>query len=218
MSNTTDYLFERAGSIIQRLPEVRDDGRKYEMADDGGVELEVGEFMHGLVRIIKPNRVLTTGIYTGISDMYVAQALKENGYGKITALEFEPTHLNRARDLWHKTDVISVIDSQLISSLDFQPEGAYELFFLDTEPDIRFKELVKFYPYLAPGGFVFLHDLHHHLGQETIPGQVENWPWGKMPDEINNWIKTGELKPWHFPNPRGLAGFQKRKDGDYEPK
>lgn len=216
MNNITNYLFEKAQGLIKRQPEVRDDGKGYEMADDGGVELEVGEFMYGLVRLLKPHNVLTTGVYTGISDMYIAQGLKDNGYGKSTAIEFEPVHLNRARELWKRVDILNQIDSHLLSSLEFQPTGMYQLMFLDTEPDIRFKELVKFFPHLEPGGFVFLHDLHHHLGQQTIPGQVENWPWGKLPQEIVNWLMLRELKPWYFPNPRGLTGFQKRKEGDYE--
>lgn len=214
--NVTDHLFDLANGIIKRNPEVRDDGKGYEMADDGGVELEVGEFMYGLVRILKPKRVLSTGIYTGVSDMYIAQGLKDNGYGKTTALEFEPIHLKRARELWKLTQVEDQIESLLTPSLDFQPTGEYELMFLDTEPDIRFKELVKFYPHLSPGGFVFLHDLHHHLGQETIPGQAPCWPWGELPEEIKKWIKDTDLKPWYFPNPRGLTGFQKYKNGDYE--
>lgn len=202
--------------MIKLQPEVRDDGRGFFMFDDGATEVETSEFLYGVTRILKPQRVLTTGIYTGISDMYIAQGLKDNGYGKSTALEFEPQHLNRARELWKRTRVEDWIDSRLISSLDFQPEGMYQLMFLDTEPDIRFKELVKFYDHLEPGGFVLLHDLHHHLGQETIPGQVENWPWGKLPSEIVNWIDRGELRPWYFPNPRGMSGFQKKKEGDWE--
>lgn len=46
------------------------------MQDDGGVEIETGEFLWGLTRILKPKHVLTTGVYTGISDMYIAQGLK----------------------------------------------------------------------------------------------------------------------------------------------
>ena len=214
--NTTNYLFDKAGTLIKRQPEVRDNEEKgYEMADDGGVEIEVGEFLYGLIRLLKPTRVLTTGIYTGISDMYIAQGLKDNNYGVSTALEIDETHLERAKKLWEKVGVSEYIFPQHMKSLDFEPYGVYQFMFLDTEPHLRFHELVKFYEYLEPGGFVFLHDLHNHLGQETIPGQEPFWPWGELPKEIKEWIKNGDLKPWYFPNPRGMTGFQKKKDTDY---
>lgn len=213
--SVTDYLFEKAGGLIHNLPEVRDDGRGYRMVDDGAVEVEVGEFLHGLTRLLKPMRVLTTGIYTGISDMYIAQGLKDNGYGMSTALEFEVQHFNRAVELWKQTQVRDYISPILTSSLEFSPVGEYDLMFLDSEPDIRFAELVKFYPHLSPGGFVFIHDLHHHLGQEQIPGHEFAWPYGPLPQEIKDWMTAGDLVPWYFPNPRGLTGFRKAKKGDY---
>lgn len=215
MSNITDYLFDRAGGLITRQPEIRDEGKGYEMADTGGVELEVGEFLYGLVRLIKPQKVLSTGIYTGVSDMYIAQGLKDNGYGRTDALEIDQSHIDRAIDLWTRTDVASYITPFRMPSLDFEAIDEYDLFFLDSEPYLRFAELVKFYDKLKPGGFVFMHDLHHHLGQETIPDHEPYWPWGELPQQIKNWMKDGDLKPWYFPNPRGMSGWQKVKQGDY---
>jgi predicted O-methyltransferase YrrM len=217
MSLLTEKLVADSQGMLTVAPEVRDnEGKGFLMFDDGGVEVEVGEFLYGLTRLIKPKRVLTTGIYTGISDMYIGQGLKDNGYGESTALEFDATHLNRAMELWGRVGMGNYVKPRLMKSLDFQAEGTYQLLFLDTEPDLRFAELIKFYPHLESGGFVFIHDLHHHLGQEVIEGHEPYWPWGKLPEEIREWLRRGDLKPWHFPNPRGLVGFQKKKEGDYE--
>ena len=222
ISLLTKSLIDKSEGIITIQPEVRDnENHGYLMFDDGGVEVEVGEFIYGLTKILKPHRALTTGIYTGISDMYISQAMIENGYGHITALEFEIAHKERAEKLWLKTGTAKNIDAMLTDSRKFQPNGVYELMFLDTEPQQRFQELINFYPYLAEGGFVFMHDLANHMGQETIEGHEANWPWGKLPDEIVNWVKTGELIPWYFPNPRGLVGLRKKMKGlkpDYESK
>ena len=86
--------------------------------------------------------------------------------------------------------------------------------FLDSEPHLRFHELVKFYPNLEEGGFVLIHDLHNHLGQETIPDHEPFWPWTALPEEIKSWLKNRELTPWYFPNPRGMTAFQKRRNGE----
>ncbi|HEX8965493.1 MAG TPA: class I SAM-dependent methyltransferase [Patescibacteria group bacterium] len=217
--NVTDYLVEKSGGMLNPVKEVRDDGREYKMQDDGGVELEVGEFLYGLTKLLKPQRVLTTGIYTGISDMYIAQALKENGFGNSTALEFEVSHLNRARELWKRVDVNHIIDSRLTPSLDFKSEGLYQLMFLDTEPNLRFHELVRFFPHLDEGGYVFIHDAPRNLTQGNVNPdhpEIESWPFGNLPEEIKQWVREDKLRPIHFPNPRGLVGFYRPHKDDYQ--
>lgn len=215
--SVTKELFELAQGMITKSPEVLDnEDRRYEMVDTGAVEVEVGEFLYGLTRLIKPIQVLTTGVFTGVSDMYIAKGLLDNGYGYTTALEIEQTHLDRARELWKKTQVIDHIQSQRIPSLDFQPkdDDFYQLMFLDSEPHLRFAELVKFYDHLTPGGFVLIHDLHNHLSQQPNEEHGFGSPFGRLPIELDHWIMDGSLKPWYFPNPRGMVGFQKRKGGE----
>lgn len=217
--NITDYLFEKASGLIKRFPEVRDDGRGFEMADDGGVELETGEFLYGLVRVIKPTNVLTTGVYTGISDMYVAQALKDNKFGQSQAIEFEKRHLDRAVELWKRVGVKEQIEEHLMSSLDFEPSRQYQFMFLDTEPQIRFKELIKFFPYLDEGGYVGIHDLHRHMGQNANnpdhPSEP-HWPWGEVLPEMKQLVAEKKLVPMHFPTPRGLTFFYKPHREDFK--
>lgn len=190
----------------------------YEAYDSGAVEVEVAEFLYGFTRIIKPQRVLTTGIYTGVSDAYIAQGLKENGFGKITALEIEPQHLNRAKELWQKIEVSEYIDPILASSLEFQPTGLYQLMMLDSEPGIRWKELERFYSRLEPGGYVFLHDLPRGFCKGNINPdhpEFQDWPWGPVPETIKTLLKNQDLLPFHLPNPREMCGFYKKSSGDY---
>lgn len=221
ISLLTETLVKDSQGMLTLKPEVCDnENNGFLMFDDGGVEIEVGEFLYGLTRIIKPKRVLTTGIYTGISDMYIAQGLKDNANGGfITALEIENQHLERAKELWLKVKTSGVINPFLMNSLDFKSNTTYQLMFLDTEPQIRFQELVKFYPYLEPGGFVFIHDAPRNLSQGNVNPdhpEISSWPFGDLPNEIKNWVKDKELIPWHFPNPRGLVGFYKARSDDYK--
>ena len=217
--NVTEYLFSLANGMITPHTEVRDDGKGYHMADDGGVELEVGEFLYGLTKILKPSRILTTGIYTGISDMYIAQALKENGFGKSTAVEFEPTHYLRAIELWKMVQVIDYIEPTLMSTSDFQPTGEYQIMFLDTEPNLRFGELKRFFSFLSKGGYVGIHDTPRSLAQGNINSdhpEIKSWPFGDLPEEIKQWVKEDKLRPMHFPNPRGMTFFYKPMEEDYK--
>ena len=105
---------------IKTVPEVSDPTGQYSMWDDGGCESDVGIFLYGFVRMLKPKRILSTGIYSGISDMYIAQALKDNGFGRTTALEYEQFHIDRARKLWEQMGVSPQITSINSASLTFQ--------------------------------------------------------------------------------------------------
>ena len=217
----TKDLFELGEGIIKQLPEVRDDGRGYSMADDGGVECEVGEFLYSMVRILKPIHILETGTYTGISAMYMGQGLKDNKLPntELFTCDIEIQHLDRARKLWQQTQVSDYIFSKQIESLKLEPaQSDYDLMFLDSEPNLRFAELVRFYPYLKPGGYVFIHDTPRSLCQGNVNPdhpEIKSWPFGDLPQEIKDWVKDGNLVPFHFPNPRGMTGFYKPKLEDY---
>ena len=218
----TDELIEKSNGMISLHDEINDwTGKHYKMFDDGGVELETGEFLYGMVRVLKPNLILETGTYTGISAMYMAQGLKDNGaMGKLISLEIDQSHKSRAEKLWHLTGLAAYAYCNLRSSEDFAISEQYDFMFLDSEPILRFSELVRFYPFLKPGGFVFLHDLHRHMGQGQPKNpdhpEMSNWPWGDLPKEIKFWVQTDALRPIHFPTPRGLMGFYKPTEDDYK--
>mgnify|MGYP007071592533 CR=1 FL=1 len=211
--------------LINESPVEEPSDSRYRMWNTGSVECEVGEFFFGLVRMIKPEHILETGTYKGWSTAYMAKAIKENrktenpvDKGNIETLEIEDQHINSSKDLWQKLGLQEIITSYKIPSLDFQPTVQYDLIFLDSEPYLRFDELIKFFPFLKPGGFVFIHDLHRHFSQTGITNNgVRNWPYGDLPEQIKNWIKDRELVPFYFPTPRGLTGLYKPGVEDYRP-
>lgn len=217
MSNVTEYLFALGAGIIARQREYTPGGEGYEMADSGAVECEVGEFLYGLARVLKPERVLTTGVYTGLSDLYLAQAIKDNGRGHIWAVEYEAQHVARAKRLWQRCGVEEHITVVFMDSRFFVPSGEYQLMFLDTEPDLRFGEMERFYPHLAPGGFVGIHDLPRSFCQNRVVDGQEGWPFGPFPERLARLVRAGELSPFHLPNPRGCVFFYKRHRMDYLP-
>jgi len=219
MNKLTSDLIERSRGLIRALPEVSDNTGKYMMFDDGGVELETAEFLWGLVRLLKPAKILETGTYTGISALYMAQALRDNGFGRLITLEIEGTHKARAEKLWRLVEVEPFVECRQQSSLDFTSDGLYELIFLDSEPNIRWAELEKFYDYLRPGGYIGIHDVPPSLCQGNInPDHPElpSYPFGDVPSRMAELIKTGRLVKFHLPNPRGSVWFYKPKDEDYQ--
>ncbi len=222
MKTITEQLVEMSQGIIKQYPEVRDEGKGYSMADDGGVELEVGEFLYAMVRILKPLHILETGTYTGISAMYMAQGLKDNNLSnsEFFTCDISQFHLDRARKLWEKVDVSNYIFSKQIESLKVEPaRNDYDLMFLDSEPNLRYHELVRFFPYLKEGGYVFIHDVPRNFTQGNVNPdhpEIASWPFGDLPREIKNWVHLDQLRVFHLPNPRGMVGFYKPRKDDFK--
>jgi predicted O-methyltransferase YrrM len=218
MKQITEYLLSRSGGLLKIEPEINDStGKGYSMFNSGSVEVEVGEFLYGLVRVHKPQYILDTGTHYGVSAAYMAQALVDNNLGgQVISLEHDPFYHRQATDLWNNLGLFNMITGLLQDSKDHEPKFTYDLLLLDTEPQLRFNELVKFYPHLREGGFLFLHDLHRHMGQEEIPGHEFAWPWGILPEKIKELVRTRQLSPMHFSTSRGFTGFYKSDPRDFK--
>lgn len=189
----------------------------YTSFNDAGIETETGEFLYAMVRILKPKAVLETGTHIGVGAAFMGTALRDNKQGKLTTIEFIPELYARAQKRLHADLGLSkFVDTRFGDVKDFQPTEKYQLILLDTEPQTRFAELLKFYDYLDEGGYLFIHDLHFHMHQ--IPNEEHGfaWPYGPLPEAIKELVRSGKMRPMHFPTPRGLTGFYKVAEKDYK--
>ena len=204
MKNISEQIAELSQGLLKVQPEVSDPN--FKMFDTGAIECETGELVYGMVRRLKPQNCLSTGVYTGISDLFIGMALKENGFGHLEALEYEQTHIKRAEELWVRIGVSGPITAINTESLKFQPNKQYQFMFLDTELNIRFYELVKFFPFLDEGGYIFIHDMPRSLCQGNVnPDHPDfpNWPVGNLPEQFIQLLKERRLVPFHFGGARG---------------
>jgi predicted O-methyltransferase YrrM len=201
---------------LELKPEITDS--RFQMVDDGAVEQETGELLYAFIRRLKPENVLETGTYTGISSLYMAQALKDNGFGHMWSVEFEQFHIDRANKLWQEQGVSTQITSIKADSREFKPDKQYQFMFLDTELNLRFGELVRFYDNLDEGGYIFVHDMPRSLCQGNFNPdhpEIPNWPVGELPEQFKYLVKSGKLKSMYFPGARGLVGFYKPHKDDF---
>jgi len=200
-------------NTLKRKPEPSNDN--YSMFNTGGVEIEVGEYLYGLVRMIKPEKVLETGTHKGISAMYIASALKHNGKGKLTTIEFDEKLAEEAFNRLRRTNVLTQAEIIKMSSLEYKTEDMFDFVLLDTEPDIRFKEFKQFWNNVKPGGIIIIHDLHSHLGQtKTKAHGMNHWPFGDFKKFFGDKILDHEVQVTSFFTPRGITMFQKAH-GDF---
>ena len=188
---------------------------KYSAFNDGGVECEVGEYLFGLVRLLKPNFVLETGSHHGVGASYLGMALKENKQGLLTTIEFLPANYEIAKKRIEMMGLNDYVECLLMDVKDYKTDKGFDLILLDTEPQTRFQELLQFYNNLNEGGFIFIHDLHRHMHQIENEEHGFAWPYGKIPQGITDLVKADKLRPFHFTTPRGISGFYKPSKEDY---
>lgn len=211
----TEYLKQKDGTLTEMMEPTNSE---YKCFNTGGIETDVGEFLYGLVRMLKPNNVFESGTHEGISSSYIAQALKDNGKGLLTTVEIENQHIKRSEERWRQLELIKYVICDKSASLEYQLEYDCEMMFLDSEPVLRFKELRRFYPRLKPGGYVFVHDTPRNLCQGNINTdhpEFKSWPFGDINKEVHEWVLDHELVPFHFGTPRGLTGFYRKHVNDY---
>jgi predicted O-methyltransferase YrrM len=184
---------------------------RYQMFSTGSVEIEVAEFLYSLVRLIKPDKIVETGTHFVVSSAYMAAGMRENGHigGGFVTLEVIDEYKIHAEKLWGDLDLCKYVKCKLIASQRYDTQDI-DLLFLDSEPQFRFDEFVKFWPSVKPSGFILIHDLHPHLGHTGIAhhGQMD-WPYGDFRLKLASYIKSHDVQVISFPSPRGFTMFQK---------
>ena len=63
---------------------------RWSMYDSMTAEAEVLEFLRTLVTTVKPELVVETGSFLGVSTLWIAEGMKANGFGKIVSCEYRP--------------------------------------------------------------------------------------------------------------------------------
>src|SRR5438270_2634136 len=96
---------------------------RWSMYDSMTAEVEVLEFLRTVVTTIKPELVVETGTFTGISTLWIAEGLKANGRGRIITCEFDPKVYESANARIASSGLSEWIELRNESSLDMKVEG-----------------------------------------------------------------------------------------------
>jgi predicted O-methyltransferase YrrM len=170
---------------------------RWSMYDSMTAEVEVLEFLRTLVTTIKPELVVETGSFLGVSTLWIAEGLKQNGFGRIISCEFDPLVFAQAREKIAASGLGEWIELRNESSLEMQVDGTIDLFFSDSDMPVREQEVKRFLPQINPQGIILMHDASSHLKivrDAALKMEVE-----------------GLLSIVMLPTPRGLVVAQKRE-------
>lgn len=139
---------------------------------------DTGRFLHVLVQVAKPKRILEIGMFHGYSTIWIGLAAREVG-ARITTLELESEKIAVAEANFAKAglaDVITVIQGdgkQTLASL----AGPYDLVFLDAAKEDYAAYFDLIYPRLSPGGVIVADNaVSHGEYLEEYFSKVRNHP------------------------------------------
>ena len=170
---------------------------RWSMYDSMTAEVEVLEFLATLVTTVKPELIVETGAFLGVSAVWMARGLERNGFGKIVTCEFDPAVFVKAQEKIAASGLGRWIDLRNESSLTMQVPGTIDLFYSDSDLEIREQEVRRYLPQIRPTGLILMHDAASH------PGLVRE---AALRLEAEGLISVVLL-----PTPRGLVVAQKRE-------
>jgi prolipoprotein diacylglyceryltransferase/predicted O-methyltransferase YrrM len=170
---------------------------RWHMYDSMSAEVEVLDFLKSIVTTLKPELVVETGTFSGLSTLRIAEGLQANGFGRIITCEHDATVFAAAQKRFESSGLAKWIDARNESSLDMRIDGRIDLLFCDSDVPLREKEVRRFLPQMNPHGLILMHDASSAM-RAVRDGAL------RMEAE-------GLLSVLLLPTPRGLVMAQKRE-------
>jgi prolipoprotein diacylglyceryl transferase len=170
---------------------------RWHMYDSMTAEAEVLDFLKALVQTVKPELVVETGTFSGLSTLRIAEGLRANGVGRVITCEYDPKVFAMAAKRFADSGLGDWIDARNESSLEMKVDGRIDLLFCDSDAPIREQEVRKFLPQMNPHGLILMHDASSAM--KTVRE-------GALKLEAEGLISVLLL-----PTPRGLVVAQKRE-------
>jgi prolipoprotein diacylglyceryl transferase len=169
---------------------------RWHMYDSMSAEVEVLDFLKSLVTTIKPELIVETGTFSGLSTLRMAEGLKENGVGRIITCEWDKKVYQAAKKRFAESGLAGWIDARNESSLEIKIAGKIDMLFCDSDVPLREQEVRRFLPQVNPYGLILMHDANSAM-KTVREGAL------KMETE-------GLISVLLLPTPRGLVLAQKR--------
>ena len=131
---------------------------RWHMYDSMSAEVEVLDFLRALVTTMKPELVVETGTFSGLSTLRIAEGLKANGFGRVVTCEYDAKVFEAAEKRFAGSGLGGWIDARNESSLEMKVAGRIDMLFCDSDARLREQEVRKFLPQMNPHGLILMHD------------------------------------------------------------
>lgn len=154
ISNSGDVLQPEYHKATPECPHPE----RWHMYDSMSAEVEVLDFLRSLVTTMKPELVVETGTFSGLSTLRIAQGLKANGFGRVITCEYDGKVFEAAEKRFAGSGLGGWIDARNESSLEMKVAGRIDILFCDSDAPLREPEVRKFLPQMNPHGLILMHD------------------------------------------------------------
>jgi predicted O-methyltransferase YrrM len=166
LDSTLRHLFEQAELDETRRPHGVTDlsarGRAEALSEVYiPISPEGGRLLYALVRAVRPATVVEFGMSFGISTLFLAAAVHDNGAGHVFTTELSSAKIAAAKATFARTGLdqaITVLEGdarETLASLD----GTVDFLFLDGWKDLYLPVLQLLEPRLRPGALVIADDV-----------------------------------------------------------
>jgi len=143
-------LDERIGELLVQM-------ERYSAEHEGihAVPREEGRFLHMLVRLAQPRRVLELGTSSGYSTIWLATAARRWG-ARVETVEFDPAKIELARSNFERAGLEGIITVHQADANRFLAElqGPLDFVFMDTEKEEYLSQFRALWPNVERGGVV----------------------------------------------------------------
>jgi len=151
------------------------------------VDSQVGTLLYSLVRSTRATTVVEFGTSFGLSSIYLASALQDNGGGAVITSEIEREKVEAAQANFAAAGLSDLIEVRIGNVLDTFKElpNDIDLAFLDGWPDLYLQVLKLIEPHLRKGALV----IADYLPPESFIDSTELKPYREyVTDPENGYI------------------------------
>lgn len=125
------------------------------------VSRDTGKLLYTLARSMSATSIVEFGTSFGISTLFLAAALRDNGGGRMITSEFEPSKVARARQHIHEArlaDLIEIREGDALQTLSKDLPDSIDLLLLDGAKALYRDVLALVEDRLRPGALVIADD------------------------------------------------------------
>ena len=131
---------------------------RWHMYDSMTAEVEVLDFLEQLVKTVKPQLIVETGTFSGLSTLRLARGLQANGCGRVITCEYDSKVYAAATQRFASSGLGKWIEARNESSMDMKVDGSIDMLFCDSDAPLREVEVRRFLPQVSEWGLILMHD------------------------------------------------------------